>query len=361
MGHHLDSPLARRDVRLDITDLYVFRGETGTVLVLNLNSSTSGEEAPRGFHPEGRYEFKIDLDGDAVEDLTYRVVFDERDEAGRQDLELRRLSGFDAGDPTAPGMLVARGVTDTQVAGEGGLRLWAGQAAEPFYVDSTVLAAVRNAVRRGTRVDLSGWRPENAVNAYAGTTVHSIVLEVSDGDLRDLLRPGGRVGVWAATMRPTDPTGWQQVNRMGLPMIQLIFNPEDSERASDYNTTQPADDRANYGHLLAGLIAGVVGPQGTAEDPHAYGRAMAELLLPDVLPYRVGTPACYGFAERNGRALTDNAPEVMFSLVTNSALADGLAGRHASGVPGDRFPYLAVAAPAVAGADRSGSPGQGGR
>ena len=30
MSHHLDSPIARQDIRLDITDLYAFRGETGT-------------------------------------------------------------------------------------------------------------------------------------------------------------------------------------------------------------------------------------------------------------------------------------------------------------------------------------------
>jgi hypothetical protein len=35
MSHHLDSPIARQDIRLDITDLYVFRGETGTVFVIN--------------------------------------------------------------------------------------------------------------------------------------------------------------------------------------------------------------------------------------------------------------------------------------------------------------------------------------
>lgn len=31
MSHHLDSPIARQDIRLDITDLYVFRGDTGTI------------------------------------------------------------------------------------------------------------------------------------------------------------------------------------------------------------------------------------------------------------------------------------------------------------------------------------------
>ena len=31
MSHHLDSPIARQDIRLDITDLYVFPGEVGIV------------------------------------------------------------------------------------------------------------------------------------------------------------------------------------------------------------------------------------------------------------------------------------------------------------------------------------------
>jgi hypothetical protein len=33
MSHHLDSPEARRDARLDISDLYVFRGERGFVRI----------------------------------------------------------------------------------------------------------------------------------------------------------------------------------------------------------------------------------------------------------------------------------------------------------------------------------------
>jgi hypothetical protein len=74
MSHHLDSPLARQDVRLDFTDLYLFRGEVGTVFVVNLCHSIAEPIATPGFHPEGMYEFKIDLDGDAIEDLTYRFA-----------------------------------------------------------------------------------------------------------------------------------------------------------------------------------------------------------------------------------------------------------------------------------------------
>ena len=73
MSHHLDSPLALQDIRLDITDLYVFRGETGTVFVIDVCHSIAGDIPAPGYHPEGMYEFKIDLNGDAVEELTYRI------------------------------------------------------------------------------------------------------------------------------------------------------------------------------------------------------------------------------------------------------------------------------------------------
>ncbi|MGO9205851.1 MAG: DUF4331 family protein, partial [Candidatus Limnocylindrales bacterium] len=84
MSHHLDSPIARQDIRLDITDLYVFRGRTGTVFVINVCHSIFGPIPAPGYHPEGMYEFKVDLDGDAVEDITYRITFDERDKRGKQ-------------------------------------------------------------------------------------------------------------------------------------------------------------------------------------------------------------------------------------------------------------------------------------
>ena len=43
MSHHLDSPIARQDIRLDITDLYLFRGERGTAFVINVCHSIAGQ------------------------------------------------------------------------------------------------------------------------------------------------------------------------------------------------------------------------------------------------------------------------------------------------------------------------------
>jgi hypothetical protein len=53
MSHHLDSPIARQDIRLDITDLYVFRGQTGTVFAINVCHSIFGPIPAPATIPKG--------------------------------------------------------------------------------------------------------------------------------------------------------------------------------------------------------------------------------------------------------------------------------------------------------------------
>ena len=177
MSHHLDSPIARQDIRLDITDLYVFRGETGTVFVINVCHSIAGAVPAPGYHPEGMYEFKVDLDGDAVENITYRLSFDERDEHGKQRYVLRCITGADAVDPNAAGTVVAQGTTGEAVTATNGLRIWAGKAGDPFWIEPDVLHAVGHAFQDGTVVDLSGWDPSQAKNLFAG---HTVIAPIED-------------------------------------------------------------------------------------------------------------------------------------------------------------------------------------
>lgn len=158
MAHHLDSPIARQDIRLDITDLFVFRGEIGTVFVIDVCHSIAGAIPNPGYHPEGMYEFKVDLDGDAIEDLTYRITFDERDPAGKQRYALRRISGAEAADPNAAGLIVAQGTTGDTVITTAGIRIWAGKADDPFWIEPDVLHAVGHAFQDGTIVELGHGR-----------------------------------------------------------------------------------------------------------------------------------------------------------------------------------------------------------
>jgi hypothetical protein len=120
-----------------------------------------------------------------------------------------------------------------------------------------------------------------------GSNVQSIVIEVPVG-ISDLSLHR-RIGVWATTKLATDAGGWQQINREGHPMIWPIFWPDDSGSSSEANITHPADDLAHYGPEIAELVAGVVGAEGTASDPKAFGSAIASQLFPDVLSYEVDT------------------------------------------------------------------------
>ena len=84
----------------------------------------------------------------------------------------------------------------------------------------------------------------------------------------------------------------------------------------------------------------MVEANGTSADPAGYGMLVARRLLPDVLPYAIGTPASYGFAGMNGRTMADNVPEVMFSLVLNSATKSRLGPSTTAAQRTDRFPYV---------------------
>src|SRR6516164_10333008 len=103
MSHHLDTPLAARTGQLYLDDLYVFPGEAGTVLVMDVNSNVNGLHSEPGFHPEARYEFKVHLDGADFETLTYRASFGDPDAAGQQAVALHALTGSAARDDAAAG------------------------------------------------------------------------------------------------------------------------------------------------------------------------------------------------------------------------------------------------------------------
>lgn len=343
MSHHLDSPIARQDIRLDITDLYVFRGETGTVFVINVCHSIFGPIPEPGYHPEGMYEFKIDTNGDAIEDVTWRFTFNPRDKDGNQRYVVRCIRGAQAADPHAPGSIVAQGTTGETVATPAGLRARAGKAGDPFWIEPDVLHAVGHAFQDGTSIDLSAWDPRKAKNLFAGQTVYSIVLEVPDAELLAGSAGQRRIGVWAVSTLATDAGGWRPINRVGLPMIPPLFTQYNEDLGNRLNAGRPADDFATHGEKVTQAIAGVVRAYGTAEDPVAYGGNFARRICPNLLPYEVGTPAVFGFNEWNGRSLTDNAPDVMFSLAANKPVTLGIGKESVTSKPSKKFPYVPAA------------------
>jgi hypothetical protein len=340
MSHHLAAALAGKFGQLYIDDMYVFPGDNSTVFIMNVNSNVTGEHSEPSFLPQARYEFKVHLNGAPQEELTFRLSFDPPDNDGRQNYRLDALTGRDAANDGASGETVLVGRTGL-ITESGNIKTWAGRIADSFYIDLSLLDMVNAAVRSGTAVDLSGWHPEAARNSFANTTVDSIVLEVSHRYPQ--LQPETPIAVWTTTKLSEGDDDWHQINRFGRPMIWPIFWPDDVKFTHPANSRHPSEDFIAEGKTVAELIAGTVEATGTSGTPDGYGLAVARELFPDVMPYVVGTAAGYGFATRNGRTLADNAPEVMLSLVTNSAIPSGLKPLVSEHLRDADFPYVVPA------------------
>jgi hypothetical protein len=75
---HQDTPLVELNPRMDLTDVYAFPGSVPGRIVLVMNTSgflTPAQTASAAFDPNILYQFKIDNDGDAVEDRVIQVTF----------------------------------------------------------------------------------------------------------------------------------------------------------------------------------------------------------------------------------------------------------------------------------------------
>jgi hypothetical protein len=352
---HLDAPTVKSDHRIDINDVYVFQGANpaNTVLVMTTNVH-AGILSGTSFRPGALYEFKIDNTGDAIEDVAYRIKFGDVRGNGSQQFNISRADG--AANPVAGGggKQVAKGNTGQMLSVSGGGMAWAGLADDPFYFDlvgfSNFKAAALNAVPGGlTGAELVAalgniCTSNPAANFFAGFDATAIVLEVPDSAL-DGNNASGAIRVWGETAIVEGGT-LTQVERMGLPTINTVFNHTDPTKEA-FNRANPAGDAALVGGNISFLVSAIVGaaeelgayPGGI--DEAAYGAAIADALTPDVLTYDTDTEA--DFTALNGRGLNDDVINVAYSAVSNGALTSDCVAEDNTLSPS--FPYLGTANP----------------
>ncbi|WNI16455.1 DUF4331 family protein [Actinacidiphila sp. ITFR-21] len=213
-------------------------------------------------------------------------------------------------------------------------------AGDPFWIEPDVLHAVGHAFQDGGRIDLGGWQPEKATNFFAGQTVHSTVLELPDAELLPVAGADRRTGVWSLASLATDAGGWRPINRAGLPVIHPLFAQYDEDLGDRLNANHPSRDVELYGAALTEPVASVVRAYGTSAHPDAYARMVVAAFLPNLPPYTLGTAASFGFAGWNGRTMTDNAPDVVFSFAANTPVTLALTKDAVVAKPSDVFPYV---------------------
>lgn len=335
MSHHFDTPTAAEDPRINLCDFYLFQGAAAgsTVMALTVNPD-AGISAPDTFRDEGLYAFRFDLDGDAREEVTFKVRFGAAIDASgdthvhTQSFEVRRATGQVALQGV-DGELIIAGHTGAVAQTDTGVKAFAGLAPDLFAGDAAALGAFRNALFDEDRLELGAFR--NRKNFFAGRNVTAIVLEMPSRLIGNGLTRG-----WAtASLCGHAPE--EQVSRWGLPLITNLFMPDMTMR-EEFNRAAPAGDVAHFAPQIGRVVEKLSGLAGSAADPAGYAKQIINRLCPVVLPYELDTAAAFDRARFNGRALTDDVMDVILTLATNTALSDGVAPDR--GRTCDRFPYF---------------------
>ena len=303
--------------QLDINDVYVFDAAGGrTVLAMTVNPAVN-VLGPTTFDPDARYRINVDKTGDARRDLWYSVTFGDPDARGIQHYTVKR-NGVQA---------VASGFTDDakgKSQSRQGVRAFAGTRSDPFFFD---LIGFLGSVR-GQGTDRLGVTP---TDFFAGLNTLAIVIEVPNSALGG---NGTDIGVWGATGK-----NGMVADRMGRPAINTVFNATGADKDA-FNATPPRLQRtAMGGKFRTNVINTLVGLSTALGSPYTAEQAagIADILLPDVLTYKVGTDASF----LNGRDLDDDVIDLELSLTTNGAVASDGVGAHGDLLSG--FPYLGPA------------------
>ena len=160
----------------------------------------------------------------------------------------------------------------------------------------------------------------NRRNFFANRNVSAIVLEVPNRLLGE-----GTVRAWA-TASLVGHAPEVQVSRWGLPMITHIFLSDNSKDLKEaFNRSLPCDDVAQFSEPIAAFVRNMTTYANTSGNPAEHGKRIAGVLCPATLPYKIGTFASFDYAGFNGRALGDDAMDVMLTLAANQAICDGVA------------------------------------
>ena len=384
---HREAPLIAEDPSADLTDLYAFRSPDKPNTVTILANVIPGEDPAAGpnwytFSPNARYNLKIDTNGDALPNVTYRFQFHTKtgpfflgDTA--QPFTVTRIAGGKSkvvargttppnniGPRSTPSYrsLAAKGVVSVADGGSA----FAGQRDDPFFGDIGAIFDLV-AIRKGTG-NMGGGK-----DFFAGYGVHSFGVQVP---IAGLNAKNGTIGVWSSVDRRKVTTrgtatrnsgGWVQVNRLANPLVNEVVIPTGLK--DQWNALQPVQEGRFQKYYTTPILAAVINklyklgaPETGRDDLVAVlltgvpklnytGPRLADLLRVNLTipvtakPDRMGVLAGDNQGWPNGRRLGDDVIDIAEQAVggflkgTKLPLGDGVNGddRNLLG----SFPYAA--------------------
>ncbi|MEC3980385.1 DUF4331 domain-containing protein [Amycolatopsis sp. H20-H5] len=448
---HREAPLIAGDPPVDNTDVYAFvspdKPDTVT-LVANWYPFQEPNGGPN-FYPwatDAHYDINIDSDGDAKPDLTYRWTFKTEDKRGKstflynngpvtslddENLLFRQTYSLDVIDKYGRSKNIARSAkvapSNTGAASmpnygalrdqavtslPGGLKSYAGQADDPFFLDLRVFDLL-----------YGGNLSEVGQDTLKGYNVNTIALQVPKSALalNGNATKNPVIGVWSDTERQSltikspgnqnELGPYVQVSRLGNPLVNEVvvpsglkdkFNslkpeqdhnvPELVNRVTDpevpkliqaiYGLPAPATPRNDLAEIfLTGITTKAGGPikadlnsQLNNADVNAKKFTASEMLRLNTAvpvapaPNRLGVLAGDFQGFPNGRRLTDDVVDIEVQALEGAAQTGVIVPALATGdkvnandVPfGSAFPYVALPHNTAVNASSGGSGASGG-
>ncbi|MBM2620260.1 DUF4331 domain-containing protein [Actinoplanes sp. LDG1-06] len=274
---HREAPLIASDPAADNTDVYAFVSPERPGYVTMIANWIPFEEPDGGpnFYPfatDAAYRINVDSDGDAKPDSVFRWTFKNVDKRGNstflynngpvtslddENLLFKQTytleSSFNGEPfktrikdaPVAPSRIGAASMPDYQklrdqatIQLDGGWKLFAGQADDPFFLDLRVFDLLYGG-------DLS----ETGTDTLAGYNVNSIAIQVpfKDVALKGDAKKNPVVGIWSTTERSRSrvsdgPSRGDrvQVSRLGNPLVNEVVVPAGLKDA--FNSISPDKD-----------------------------------------------------------------------------------------------------------------------
>jgi hypothetical protein len=210
---HQDTPEVELNAKMDMTDVYAFPGTGAGRIALVMNSRaflTPAQTPGATFDPDLLYQFKIDNDGDAVEDKVIQVVF--TGSGANQTVNV-----YGPIDPPVTGAMMntVADMTPTlggpinQVLGSGtGLQVFAGPRDDPFFIDLEAAFCilpdrrpVTGPLSQPCQLPTGGaFRPAGQAQNYVnGFNVLAIAIELPQSQLT--ASGNAKIGIWGTISR----------------------------------------------------------------------------------------------------------------------------------------------------------------
>lgn len=322
-SHHFETPIAIKVPAVNLLDNYVFQSSTPdyTSVVVSVNNSP---KAGKGgiFQPGALYNVHIATDDTYKKGNTYSFLFDEQDNAKVYELD----------EPNAAigkiGKEIAAGTVGSEITTKSGIKIWAGAGEDPFFGNSPALHIYRAQLAEG-KYDPNVWTSTKGTNIFAGRSSGAIVLDIPN----KLLAKNIRVFMTVA-MKEGDI--WKQVQYSANPLFSHVMLFENNALKQEHDQSRPTNssDMKNFVSARTTRASAVAHSQ---KDPVAYGDKVADMLVPDVLTYQVGTKAVFSAEKRNGRSLQDDAMSEMLTLLVGEPVDQAIEDQHRYM---SEFPYV---------------------